>query len=85
MRENRCIIERIKKNIYQNKDSIWYFWRNYQQQEIDYIENTATNMYAYEFKRKTKKKKIPSQFVKNYPHAKFEIIDIDNYEKFLGN
>lgn len=38
MWENFCIIERLKYNQQCKKRVSHYFWRSYQQKEIDYIE-----------------------------------------------
>ncbi|HEU0227699.1 MAG TPA: DUF4143 domain-containing protein, partial [Arachidicoccus soli] len=36
--ENYLIAERIKKNAYAGENLQYYFWRNYNQQEVDLIE-----------------------------------------------
>jgi uncharacterized protein len=36
--ENFCIIEKIKHNTYHNIYAQTYFWRNYQQQEVDHVQ-----------------------------------------------
>ena len=77
--ENYCIYERIKKNAYQKKDTNYYFWRTYDQQEIDLIEESTGNISAADLKWGQAKKRIPAYFAKNYPSAEFLIINKENY------
>jgi len=61
-----------------------YFWRTYDQQEIDWIEAQNDDLKAFEFKwNKNSKVKIPGAFAKNYPNASFEIVDKSNYLDFI--
>ncbi|MHB1922634.1 MAG: ATP-binding protein [Chitinophagaceae bacterium] len=78
--ENYVISERIKRNSYLHENVQYYFWRNYNQQEIDLIEIKKGKVYAYEFKYSPDKKvKAPTAFVTAYPKASFERISRDNY------
>jgi len=82
--ENFCLIERIKYNQARSKRVNMYFWRTYQQQEIDLIEEHSGKLYAYEFKLNPRKKdKAPSTFIKSYPDSDFQIIHRQNYHQFL--
>ncbi len=81
--ENYLLSERIKHNYYLKKVPEYYFWRTYDQQEIDLIEATGTKLAAYEFKWKKTNKKIPIAFREAYPKASFEIITQDNYLDFI--
>lgn len=83
--ENFLISERIK---YLSYSELWvsqYFWRTYDQQEIDYIEESDGEFSAYEFKWNAhKKKKIPEIFMKEYKVRKTQIITPENFENFVG-
>lgn len=82
--ENYCIYERIKINRYQKTDAEFFFWRTYDQQEIDLIEKVDHNIHAFEFKYSNHKKvKVPVFFQKNYPDAEFNLIHRDNYIDFI--
>lgn len=83
--EAYCIYERIKLNSVNQKPAEYFFWRTYDQQEIDLIEKTEDSIAAFEFKFKERKHKIPSFFAKNYSDAKFSIIHQDNYLEFITN
>ena len=57
--ENYLVMERIKKQHYL---SIWsnnYFWRTYDQKEIDWVEEREGQLHGYEFKWKKNKAKPP--------------------------
>lgn len=52
--ENFLILERIKKNEYSKNMVQYFFWRTYQQAEIDLIEQKENKLSAYKFKWKNK-------------------------------
>ncbi|MCD4773270.1 MAG: ATP-binding protein [Bacteroidales bacterium] len=81
--ENYCISERIKKQVYLETFSNFYFWRTYDQQEIDLIEITDNNINAFEFKWGEKNAKAPKAFSDNYPEAKFYTINRLSFFDFL--
>lgn len=78
--ENFCFIERLKKQHYHSIFSNNYFWRTYDRQEIDLVEDRNGKLYAYEFKWNTHKKcKVPSAFKEAYPNSEFKCITPDNF------
>ena len=78
--ENYLLSERIKYQSYSGMMANNYFWRTYQQQEIDFIEDKGGKLFAYEFKwKKNKPAKIPSAWAEAYPKQKFEVITSGNY------
>jgi len=83
--ENYLASERVK---YQNYNKKWannYFWRTYDQQELDWLEEENGNLKGFEFKWNEKKKsKIPTAFAKAYPDANFEVINKQNYLDFIS-
>lgn len=82
--ENFCIVERIKKTTYQKLSTNRYFWRTYDKQEIDYLEERGGKIYGYEMKWKQQYSKAPKSFTIAYPHAEFTLVNQDNYEEFIG-
>lgn len=83
--ENYLMAERIKFNSYTIKRKNTYFWRTYDQQEIDLVEETGDMLSGYEFKwSPTKKVKAPGAWTKNYSSAAFEVISQENYLDFIG-
>lgn len=81
--ENFLFMERIKTKHYKRIFSNDYFWRTYDQQEIDLIEDRDGKLFAYEFKYSSQKIKIPKAWEKAYPESEFQIVSKDNFMDFL--
>ncbi len=82
--ENFLISERFKRNEYERRWAKPYFWRTYQQQEIDYVEEVDGDFSAWEMKWKAKKNvKFPTAFMDAYTPKQTQIIHQDNFEDFL--
>ena len=81
--ENYLIGERIKANYNGGLGKEFYFWRTYDKQEIDLIEESSDSLAALEFKWGNKKPNIPGAFKDAYPNATFDVINKDNYLNFL--
>jgi len=82
--ENYMVSERVKFQNYNHMLVYNYFWRTYDQQEIDWIEDRGGQLYGYEFKWNSKKKvKAPGGWSKAYSDAEFEVISPDNYFEWL--
>lgn len=82
--ENYLAYERIKKQTYQKIKTNNYFWRTYDQQELDWLEEKGDNLEGFEFKwNENKKVKIPTAFAKAYPEAVFNVINKSNYLDFI--
>ena len=75
-------IERLKKRSYKNIFANYYFWRTYEQKEIDLIEEKDGILNAFEFKWNGSSTR-PKQFLENYQNSTFEVINKDNYWNFL--
>ena len=81
--ENFIVMERIKKQAYQPIYSSNYFWRTYDQKEIDWVEEREGKLFGYEIKWGNKKRKEPKLWKETYSNAEFEIINQDNYLDFI--
>ena len=82
--ENYLFTERLKRNTYLQQDTNYYFWRTYDQQEIDLLEEDNKKISAFEFKYSTKKHpKAPIAFANAYPKAKFKVINPNNYLDYI--
>lgn len=79
--KNFLIIERMKLNAYTNRYVSKFFWRTYDGAEIDYIEKYADSLDGFEFKW-SKVKNAPKSWLE-YTNAKYELINMDNFKKFL--
>jgi hypothetical protein len=82
--ENYLVSERIKYQHYHNMIVNNYFWRTYDQQEVDWVEERNGRLYGYEFKWSGKKAKIPKGWENGYPDAAFEVISQENYLDFIS-
>ncbi len=84
--ENFVITEIIKRNLNQDLNARYYFWRTTRQQEVDFIMEQNQQMQAFEIKwNTTKKAKIPKPFKDHYPEAQIHIIRPDNFLEFILN
>lgn len=83
--ENFIISERIKVMNYNNLHGRSYFWRTYQQQEIDWIEERDGAFSAFEFKWNDKKKnvKFPKTFLDLYEVKETLVVTPNNIDDFL--
>lgn len=82
--ENYIILERLKKQSYQQLIANNYFWRTYDQQEIDWVEEREGKLFGYEIKWNNKSKsKPPKQWISTYPEANYTLINPDNYLEFI--
>ncbi len=77
--ENFVILERLKHLSYTQNFVNFYFWRTYDQKEIDLIEEKNGEFKAIEIKYKINKSiKFPKDFKSTYPNSEFFVIDKEN-------
>lgn len=82
--ENFIFIERIKRRAYTSIYANAYFWRTYDGQEIDLVEEREGKLFGYECKWSPRKAvSAPKGWASAYPHAAFEVITPENYLEFL--
>lgn len=83
--ENYLTVERRKANQTAGRSVNSYFWRTYDQKEIDCIEEHGGKLYGYEFKwqggeiRRVARK----EFSKAYPGSTLVTVSQENFEEFL--
>jgi predicted AAA+ superfamily ATPase len=81
--ENYIVSERRKWQACQRMISNNYFWRTYDKQEIDWVEERGGQLFAYEIKYHRKKTKIPSAWKTAYPNSLFKVVNVENYLDFI--
>ena len=81
--ENFLFMERIKKQQYHRIHANNFFWRTYDQKEIDMVEERNGKLYGFEFKWQPKKTKPPTRWLESYENAEYHVISKDNYIDFL--
>ncbi len=83
--ENFCLLERMKWNAAHDTRPNLYFWRTYDQKEIDLVEESAGELRCFEFKWNEKAKtKVPKEFLTTYPNSSFQTITPGNYWEWFG-
>ena len=81
--ENFIAMERIKKQNYKKIYSNNFFWRMWNGQEIDWVEEREGKLFGYEIKWSDKKCKEPKLWRETYENAEFKVINQDNYLEFV--
>ena len=83
--ENYLMMERRKVNQVASRSANAYFWRTYDQKEIDYIEERGGKLHGYEFKwgGKAMPRKTSSEFMETYPGSELATISPENFEAFV--
>jgi predicted AAA+ superfamily ATPase len=83
--ENFLMIERRKANQFTGRFVNTYFWRTYDQKEIDCIEESGGKLVGYEFKWQggDVRRATRSEFLETYPGSELTAIHRENFESFL--
>lgn len=83
--ENFLVMERRKVNQIAGRAVNSYFWRTYDQKEIDCIEEHGGKLYGYEFKWQNGeiRRAVMNEFVETYPDSDLMTINQENFEEFL--
>ncbi len=82
--ENFCMVERMKFNMNRRRFVNSWFWRTYDQKEVDYIEEEAGKITAVEFKYKsTGKSRGIKEFQNAYPDISSLVVTRDNIWEFV--
>jgi len=86
--ENYAIVEKMKIYNQRGRSPIFYFWRTYDQKEIDFIEEYEGKIKATEFKLSQKSKlssAAKKQFLTAYPESEIKLVTPENLEIFLSS
>jgi predicted AAA+ superfamily ATPase len=84
--ENFLVVERRKANQMRGRMVNTYFWRTYDQKEIDYLEESGGQLSGYEFKwqETAPRRATREEFLRAYPGAALTVIHRDNFTEFLA-
>lgn len=80
--ENFLVIERLKKFEHQPKFFTGYFWRDYAQAEVDWVEQDAAGLTAFEFRYRSAIYRTPKAFSQAY-HLEASLVSRENYLEFI--
>lgn len=83
--ENFMLSERRKRNGAVDSRPRSFFWRTYDQQEIDLVEEEGGRLAGYEFKWGTKAIRAPGGWRRSYPDAAFHVINKENWLSFCAD
>lgn len=82
--ENFVVMERIKKTTYAGDIVAPYFWRTYDGQEVDMVEDRPNKLSGVEIKWSPRTGiHAPKAWTENYPKADFSLVTKENYLNFL--
>lgn len=82
--ENFFLIERLKYRTYAAIPANMYFWRTYDQQEIDLVEEREGRLFGYECKWSPKKRVAPPKtWLETYPDSEFNLVNPKNYQAYV--
>ncbi|MBN2806626.1 MAG: ATP-binding protein [Prolixibacteraceae bacterium] len=81
--ENYCISERLKRNHYTQNRAGSFFWRTYDQKEVDYIEEQNNSIVGYEMKWTAHKSAGAKAFITAYENAVVHVVNQENFQDFL--
>jgi len=82
--ENFLVVERLKRQTYQSMVVNNYFWRTWDQKEVDFVEEREGKLFGYEFKYSPTKKGSPKDFLIAYPNASYTTVNSENYLDFIA-
>jgi predicted AAA+ superfamily ATPase len=84
--ENYLWVERMKANQLAKRSLNAFFWRTYDQKEIDCIEEHAGKISGFEFKYRNGiiRRTTINDFLKAYPGSNLNVINQENFEEFIS-
>jgi uncharacterized protein len=81
--ESFVFVERIKYLTYRRETANHFFWRTWDGQEIDMVEEREGRVDGYEFKWGRKTPAAPRDWQATYAEATYTVVDRENYLEFV--
>ena len=82
--ENFMVVERMKQLAHTSDSANVYFWRTYDQQEIDLVEERGEMLDALEFKWTTPRSQAaPKAWQTTYPGGGYSVVTPESYQDLL--
>ena len=82
--ENFIVAERLKKMAYKPVYANTYFWRTWDQKEIDWVEEREGRLFGFEFKYSSSEAKHKKAFMETYSDSNVDVVNKDNYLDFVA-
>jgi hypothetical protein len=73
----------MKRNHYLRERANSFFWRTYDQKEIDYVEELGGNLFGYEMKWGKSRSKSERLFSSTYENASVSTVNPENLLDFI--
>ena len=83
--ESYVLVERMKYNLYNGRLTESYFWRTYDRQEIDLVEEWGGRLLATEMKWSPESNRAPGAWHRAYPDSTFQVVHPENYLGFVSD
>ena len=81
--ENFLVSERLKNQSYNKIFANNYFWRTWDKQEVDWIEEREGKLFGFEFKWTESKSRSLKSFMDNYGNTETKTVNRENYLEFI--
>jgi predicted AAA+ superfamily ATPase len=81
--ENFVIVERMKYNQNRQKYANTFFWRTYDRQELDYVEESSGQFIGFKCKWSLENWRPPAKFLEAYPNSRLTLVNRQNYLQTL--
>ena len=82
--ENWFVVERLKRADNRRLHAAFYFWRTYDQKEIDLVEEREGRLTGYDCKwSPAAKANPPREWSEAYPDAGFVVVNRENWRELL--
>lgn len=81
--ENFLFVERLKYLAYNGSLANHYFWRTWDGQEIDMVEEREGRHDGYEFKWRDRRAEPPRDWTATYPDATYSVVSRENWLEFV--
>jgi hypothetical protein len=82
--ENFLVTERLKKQEYGKIYANNYFWRTWDGQEVDWVEEREGRLFGYEFSYSERTRSAPRDWLQTYTKASFTTVHRQNYLGFVA-
>jgi hypothetical protein len=82
--ENFCVVERMKHNHYTGRLANLWFWRTYDQKELDLVEESGGRLAGFEFKWGGGAARGAKAFTELYPGGSVEVVTPRDIWDFAG-
>ncbi len=77
------VAERVKRDATLLKSPNRYFWRTWDKQEVDYVEEEGGKFTAVEVKWQKTKNRPPKTWKDTYPNSEWKSVNQKNYWDFV--